>query len=169
MRSTAVLAVLILAGCASEPVTLQSHFDPGEVAWFSARGTNTLSGTAFLRNYRGNAKSCAGLAVTLMPVSAYARERMGHLYGAGDEGFNPLTGGIPADFANDDGRYMAAAKSTRCDAHGRFAFSELPDGDYYVIATVTWRDREYGLEQGGYLMRRVQVSTGETKEVLLAR
>jgi hypothetical protein len=161
-------AAAALAGCAATPVALQNRFDPAEIAWFSARGTNAISGTAILRTTQGGIKSCAALAVTLFPVSAYARERMRHLYGGDDEGFNPLVGGIPADFASTDPRYEASAKSTRCDAHGRFWFNELADGDYYLVATVTWRERSYAIEQGGYLMRHVHVSTGETKDVLLA-
>lgn len=168
MRSQAILAALILAGCAGGPVTLQSRFDPAEVAWFSARGTNTIEGSAIVRSYNGTVKTCAALPVMLFPVTAYARERMAHLYGSETEGFNLLVGGRPADFANDDPRYQAAVKTTRCDAHGRFAFSELPDGDYYVVATVTWRERAMGMDEGGSLMQRVHVSTGETKDVLLA-
>jgi hypothetical protein len=168
MRARAVLAVFVLAGCAGGPVTLQSRFDPGEVAWFAARGTNTIAGSAILRSFNGKAKTCVALPVTLMPVSAYARERMRYLYGAEDEGYNPRVGGKPADFGGDDPGYIATAKTTRCDARGRFSFSELPDGDYYLVTTVTWRDRAFGMESGGSLMQRVHVSTGETKEVLLA-
>jgi hypothetical protein len=170
MRSKAVLAVagVILASCSSEPVTLQSRFDPTEVAWFVGRGTNTIEGSAIVRSYSGTVKTCAALPVMLFPVSAYARERMMHLYGSGEEGYNLLAGGRPADFTNDDPRYQAAVKTTRCDARGRFAFSELPDGDYYLVATVTWRERAQGMDEGGMLMRRVHVSTGETKDVLLA-
>jgi hypothetical protein len=168
MRSATVLAALVLAGCAGDRVALESRFDPAEVAWFWARGTNAISGTAILRTARGNAKTCAALPVTLFPASRYARERMRHLYGSEDGGFNPLVGGRPADFTGDDPRYTATARTTHCDARGRFWFSELPDGEYFLTSSVTWRERDFGLDQGGHLMRRVRVSTGETKEVLLA-
>jgi hypothetical protein len=175
MRATAVLAAFVIAGCgailggcAAGPVALQSRFDPGEVAWFAARGTNAIAGSAILRSFNGKVKTCAALPVTLMPVSAYARERMRYLYESENDGFNPLVGGKPADFGGDDPGYRTTAKTTRCDARGRFSFSELPDGDYYLVATVTWRDRAFGMESGGSLMQRVHVSTGETKDVLLA-
>lgn len=168
MRSKAIFAAVLLAGCSTGPVMLTSRFDPAEVAWFAARGTNTIAGNAIVRTARGTVKTCAADIVTLSPVSRYGRERMQALYGSDEEGFNPIVGGHPADFGGDDPRYLATARTTRCDAHGRFAFDELPDGDYYVVAMVTWRERGFGLEQGGYLMRRVHVSTGETKEVLLA-
>lgn len=169
MRFRLIWAALLLAGCATAPVTLQSRFDPGEIAWFEGRGTNAITGTAIMRTDTGAVKTCAALAVTLFPDSRYARERMRHLYGSDEDGFNPLAGGVPANFATPDPRYDAAAKSTRCDGRGRFGFNDLPDGDYFVVAAVTWRAHRFGLTQGGYLMRRVHVSTGEFKDVLLAR
>jgi hypothetical protein len=168
MKPLVVCLCLALISCTAGPVTLQSHFDPAEVAWFSNRGTNTIQGTAIVRTARGAVKTCAALPVMLFPVSTYARERLTVLYGSPDRGFNPYTGGRPADFAGDDARYRATVKTTPCDAHGRFFFAELPDGDYYLVATVTWRERAAGLVEGGSLMQRLHVSTGETKEVLLA-
>lgn len=168
MRFKILVAVLAAAGCARAPAVLQSSFDPAEVAWFAGRGTNTITGTAILRTEQGGVKTCAAQEVTLTPVSTYARERMRHLYGSDEEGFNPKAGGVPALFAASDQRYEKTVKSTRCDGRGHFGFTELPDGDYFVIAAVTWRARSYGLEDGGFLMRRVHVSTGEMKEVLLA-
>jgi len=167
MRSWLAAGCIVLAGCAA-PVALQSRFDPAEVAWFAARGTNTIQGSAIMRSYNGTAKTCAALPVVLFPVSAYARERMMHLYGSDQEGFNPVLLGRPADFGGDDPRYLNTAKTTRCDARGRFAFTELPDGAYFLVGAVTWRERQAGLEQGGHLMQRVAVTTGETTEVLLA-
>ena len=73
MRSTSILGLcLCLAACA-EPPALQSHFDPAEVVWFAARGTNTVHGTAIVRNYNGRIKTCSAQAVLLIPVSVYAR------------------------------------------------------------------------------------------------
>ncbi len=161
------LSLVIVSGCAA-PVALHAKFQPREVTWFSGRGTNTIQGTAIARAYNGTAKTCAALPVTLFPVSAYARERMIALYESDEEGFNPILAGRPAAFADDDPRYIQFAKTTRCDAHGRFAFSELPDGAYFLVGEVTWHDRQAGLPQGGYLMRRVTVEAGETKDVLLA-
>lgn len=170
-NATALLAclvtALVLSGCSS-PVALHARFEPREVAWFKSRGTNTIEGMAIARSYNGTPKTCAALPVTLFPVSAYARERMLALYESDEDGFNPILMGRPANFVDDDPRYAAMAKTTRCDTHGRFAFTELPDGDYFLVGEVTWQDRQAGLPQGGYLMRRVRVSTGETKEVLLA-
>ena len=167
MRSFLAASCIVLAGCAA-PVVLQSRFDPAEVAWFAGRGTNTIQGSAIMRSYNCTAKTCAALPVVLFPVSAYGRERIMALYGSDQEGFNPALLGRPADFVGDDSRYLATAKTTHCDARGRFAFTELPDGAYFLVGTVTWREHRAGLEQGGYLMQRVQVTTGETKEVLLA-
>ena len=179
MRLQALLGAGLLAaltaGCAGigpnlmeGPVALQSRFDPAEVAWFSGRGSNTISGSAILRSYSGTIKTCAALPVVLFPVSAYGRERMRHLYGSETEGYNPQAGGHPADFVPDDPRYQTTAKTGRCDAHGRFVFANLPNGDYYLVATVTWRERPLGIDEGGSLMLRVKVADGDTRDVLLA-
>ncbi len=165
--SVAGLGMALLSNCAN-PVALHTRFQPHEVAWFSNRGTNTIEGTAIARAYNGTAKTCAALTVTLFPASTYANERMSALYQSDQEGFNPILMGRSANFDNDDPGYIQTAKTTRCDAHGHFAFSELPDGDYFLVGEVTWQDRRAGLRQGGYLMRRVRVGSGETKEVLLA-
>lgn len=162
------LGLALLSACAGPPVVLKTRFDPAETAWFSARGTGSIEGSAIARAYSGRAKTCAALAVTLFPDTAYARERMLALYGKADEGFNPMLGGRPAAFENDDPRYHATAKTTRCDERGRFSFRELPEGTYYLVAEVTWRDSAAGLPQGGYLMQRIALTAGEAKEVLLA-
>jgi len=169
MRAKAVwVSCLVLCACAA-PVPLAARFDPREVAWFDGTGTNSIEGSAILRSDSGGVKNCAALPVVLFPASSYARERMRALYGSEEEGFNPILGGHPADFADDDPRYAATARKVRCDAHGRFAFHALPDGDYYLVALVTWKEGRYlRLEQGGYLMQHVQVQAGESKEVLLA-
>lgn len=168
MRSTSLIGLCLLAAGCTAPTTLYSRFDPAAVAWFSERGTNTIYGTALVRSLSGVAKTCAALPVVLFPDSAYARERMRALYGSDQEGYNPVTGGRPADFIGDDPRYQSTARTTHCDARGRFSFGELPDGEYFLVATVTWQESRIGLPYGGYLMRRLRVSTGETKEVLLA-
>ncbi|GAA0549137.1 hypothetical protein FHS83_001081 [Rhizomicrobium palustre] len=168
---TRIFAIFVsIAGlCAcSSPQTLGVRFDSREAAWFSARGTNSLNGTAIARAYTGNAKTCAALPVYLFPVTTYAKARMKALYGSESEGFNPALMGTPANFTDDDPAYFATSRTTNCDAKGRFSFSELPDGDYFLVGEVTWQDRRAGLPQGGYLMRRVSLSTGESKEVLLA-
>jgi hypothetical protein len=168
MGTKALLACFCLCAC-SAPVPQASHFDAKEVAWFEGTGTNSISGTAIIRTDGGSVKTCAALPVVLFPASAYAAERMRALYGSDEEGFNPLVGGKPADFVNDDPRYAATAHTVRCTAQGRFAFSALPDGDYFLVAQVIWKEGRYlGFEQGGYLMQRVRVQTGESKDVLLA-
>jgi hypothetical protein len=168
MGTKALLACFCLCACAA-PVELASPFDAAAVAWFAGSGSNSIQGTAIVRADGGNVKTCAALPVMLFPVSAYAAERMRALYGSEEEGFNPIVGGRPADFVNDDPRYAATARTLRCDARGRFAFSALPDGDYFLVAQVTWKEGRYlVLEQGGYLMQRVRIQTGESKDVLLA-
>lgn len=162
------LLPVLLAGCATvQPVGLATTFDPAEVAWFNAPGTNAIRGNAVLRTVGGAIKTCAGLDANLVPVSTYAAERFRKMYGDRDSGLLSATSGL--SFAATDPRYAAASRTTVCNSEGNFAFSELPDGDYYVTAKVIWGvpGRYITSYQGGYVMQRVTLKGGETKEIVL--
>lgn len=168
MKNALLGMMLALAGCATapEPIALGTSFNPTEVAWFNAPGNNTIRGNAVLRTVGGEVRTCAGLDARLSPVSTYATERVRALYGNSQSGFNRGSAGFTAT----DPAYEEMQRHTRCDSEGRFTFSGLPDGEYYVIALVTWGvPMGYGMtsRQGGWLMQRVRVAGGETKDIVL--
>jgi hypothetical protein len=179
VRRALGLTIVGLGACyvpAAEPppaVTLKTRFDPAATAWSQEPGENRIEGTALLRTRGGEARTCAALDVGLIPWSKYAGERMAHLYGSIQQGFNPVYPyGRAIRWANDDPKFYQSVRSSTCDAAGHFEFEGLPDGEWYVEATVTWdvpRVRFSGGPQGGTIMRRVKLEGGETRKLVLTQ
>lgn len=165
------LALGSLAGCANydvQPAHVAALYDPAEVAWSKAEGTNRIEGSALLRTQGGEVRTCAAFEVQLIPAAAYATERMMVRY------LNPTRGFIRSLNVrpfNDPAQYHADTRITICDAQGMFAFDKLPDGKYYIETTVDWSAYDstlgFTLRQGGLLMQQVELSGGETERVVL--
>ena len=175
-------AAAVVAACAPLPpaatpaarvITLNERFDPADFAWARESGTNIIEGAAIMRTIGGDVKTCGGLAVELIPETAYSRERVQALYLSADEGFqSAIAMGENAPIAgHNPPEYRDVVRQTVCGPDGRFRFTGLPDGSYFVIAEVTWgAPTVYGIEpQGGRMMRRVTVSGGQTSEIVLTR
>lgn len=158
-----------LASCTTIPSTPPfeptTTFNASDVAWSRGVGPNTVDGNALLRTRGGDVRTCAGEEVFLIADSAYARERITYLYaGALDRGFNysrPIADGPLA--------YKESHRRTTCDAQGDFSFRDIPDGTYYVTTRVVWEaPGQYALSsQGGALMHRVELTGGETANIVL--
>lgn len=169
--SVAVAAAALLSACATaqKPVVITTAFDPAEIEWFQRPGDNVIRGNAVLRTVGGDAKTCAGLDVHLVPVSTYATERFRAIYGSAEGGLQPAR--TPVQLSPADPRYEAFRRSTRCDSDGDFVFSGLPDGSYFVTAPVIWgvHNGYFTEKQGGYVMQRVAVAGGERRDVVLTQ
>lgn len=142
-------------------------FDRNEVRWFESYGDNVIQGTAQLRSRSGNVYSCSDDpdAVGLIPASTYARQRMKLMYGNDESGF---LGKYP-DITESDLLYQKMIKTTGCDG-GQFIFQNLPDGEYFVTASVSWgvyKMPPVESLQGGTFMRRVRVTGGQVSKVSL--
>lgn len=176
-----ILALSALAGCATAApkyIDISSTYNPAEDAWFKAPGNNTIKASALMRQQGGGVVTCAGYEMNLFPASTYATERMTKFYGSPQRGFwrapatmFSATGPILPDAPVE---YVANTKSRPCDPQGFASFNNLPDGEYYVTAEVTWRvpnGNQYFATtdlQGGMLMQRVAVKGGETQEIVLS-
>jgi opacity protein-like surface antigen len=167
---SAAAAAILLAGCAATPQ--QASFDPAAVAWSTQAGKNTLAGVARVQMADGKTRSCAKQPVRLAPDSGYARERMQALYGNTEAGY------VDAQEAqrvreqaglNVDQAYEQSLKTAACNSKGRFVFKNLPDGTYYVMAPVVWRNKHASQNDGGYFMQRVTIGGGETLRVTMTR
>ena len=168
--SACVYVLALLTACAVPAVTpvvftaLESYERPG---WLDSGLTGTLEGSAFLRQRNGVVQSCAGSGVSLIPRTNYADERMGFIYGN-------LEGGLWVRDISSTGSskmeagYSEDTKETVCDVEGRFSFSEVPSGEWYVVTQVVW-ETPGRVTQGGPVMRRVQVKENENTTVVVTQ
>lgn len=171
-RLAAALAFTLAAGgCAGLPggAGPGPAFDPAQVPRASQRGTNAVRGSAALRSTGGELRTCAGSTVALLPDSEYTRDRMRRLYGSVERGSNDLAPGAVRRIEPADPAFATVVRSTSCDIHGRFAFTAVPDGTWYVTTSVGWRTRgnDPASQAGAALMQRVTLSGGGTVQVRL--
>ncbi|MBI1210747.1 MAG: hypothetical protein GC190_04745 [Alphaproteobacteria bacterium] len=168
------VAAVALSACASTRIsrheTGSGHvsFDPRAVAWSTKIGGNAIVGTADLTTSNGESRTCAGLEVRLVPDAPYTRDRIAMLYGTTTEGFVDASQARHVQQRADaavDPAYARSHKVTMCDGQGRFEFSKLANGTYYVLAPVVWRKPGAATTDGGFLMQRVTLSGGETKRL----
>ena len=61
--------------------------------------------------------------------------------------------------------YLSLMKKTIPDAQGNFTFENLAAGTFYVTTMITWYAGNS--QQYGRAMRKVTVSGGETKKIVL--
>lgn len=169
-RLAAILVCAALTACAIGEGK-RAKFDPDDVDWSKGQGANTIAGVAKLGAEGGKARTCASLPVRLAPDSSYTRQRISKLYGDRDEAFVDARRAQALRAKPDgavDNRYERSLKASVCDKQGRFAFRNLPDGAYYVLAPVVWKNKLGEVAEGGFFMKRVTVRGGETKQVTLA-
>lgn len=168
-----MVAALILAtsGCSSmvKPAAPMVHaFDASEIAWAKTPGKNTLRASALLRQNGGGVVTCAGKDLSLVPASAYSRERMSRIYGNTSRGYwQPLVFDFNPRVPDPEPAYIQSQISRVCDPQGFVTFTNLPDGEYFATTEVVWSTGNTYSYEGGMLMQQVRVEGGETKEIVL--
>lgn len=165
----AFASVMALAGCVPQRqvLTNTTMFSPDEVSWSTKPGNNTVTGFAVLRTASGEARTCAALLVRLIPDSAYARERMTGIYGSLSQGTTRVGGPAYKEDATDKA-YVASVRETRCDGQGNFTFESVPNGVWYLTASVVWSvNPSRGATEGGAMMKRIELTGGQTVKVSL--
>ena len=161
----AMAFALALAGCATPPpITYVNQFNADEVAFIHNEGTNTITGSGFLRQRGGGIVRCSGNAVWLIPEGAYSRERIGSRA--------PFTRAAIA--YNREPRLWQHARRTACNVDARFRFDDVPRGSFYVVSYLSWEipsiDRVLPNIVGGTMIRQVSFNSDyETKEVTLSQ
>jgi hypothetical protein len=160
-RRRLVLA-LFLSACNSAPPAPQMRFDASEAAFINKPGTVTIRGQAFLPDKTGdvNVRYAAGEVVRLIPVTRYATARLdSYFHGAK---FAPAHSIPPND---PDPDYVAHQRTAKAGPTGRFEFSNVPSGRYYLSTQVIWKPEDRFSSQGGLIYEEVAVAGSETKPV----
>lgn len=154
---------LLLAACnsASAPAP-QMRFNPAEAAFLDKPGVTTIKGQAFLPDKTGkvDVHYAAGEVVRLIPATEYARARLDYYFHGAK--FAP-TGSIPKNDPDPD--YLAHQRIAKTDPHGRFAFTNVAPGRYYVSTQIIWKPEDRFLSEGGLIYEEVAVTGAEIKPV----
>ena len=126
-RAPSLLLVAALAtGCAhaTGPAARQAAFNEQEYAQYAYAGTGTISGQVMVRAEGGQTRPAEGSQVSLNPVTSYSTEWWNRT----------VVGGLNLRSADDrEQKYLRTALT---DAQGRFVFSDLPRGEYFVVAAL---------------------------------
>lgn len=170
------------AGTAPKQITQVEPYVQSDSAWSREDGTATVKGAAIVRTRDGEVKTCAGLDVSLIPVSHYTMERMSIIYGTSDRvsiSYRPTALG-PIGFA---GTNLAPAapgavqdrRSEVCDVDGEFEFEDVPTGEWYVVAGIEWQHASYmnnmfaeqHMQNAVLMYKVVNTEDGQTEKVML--
>ncbi|WP_298417299.1 hypothetical protein [uncultured Kordia sp.] len=140
-----------------QPIKIENTFDVEAVKWFKTPGNGTIKGVAKFKSKNGETRFGEKFRIELMPDCLYTQERLHHIYKNTNAGYVHVENGIPT-FTPDPKEYHDT-KKTMCNEKGEFEFTNLPAGDYYIIAFMLWD------KTGGGIMQYVQLKEGETQNI----
>jgi hypothetical protein len=173
----------LLAGCASVepqkpqyPIARPAEPPPPppppptpieEFAWSRQKGANVLLARISYRPRGSQRWSCAGQSVGLTPETSYSRDRIASLYGSPISAIQTVSQVRARSSAAGPGLdYGQFVRSTTCDPQDRFAFQELPDGAWFVIARVRPVNAQgQPTAEGVVVMQRVEIRGGQTRQL----
>jgi hypothetical protein len=182
-RVAALLVAVMLAGCTAPqapPLSVQEPtaptptptlstfeisvpFDKEQASRLVRKGPNTVKGNAVMYQQGAGTVTCAGQTVYLIPATAYATQRMLALYRNTKRGV--IAARIYYRFIPDPPEYRALTRSSRCDPQGNFVFDRVSDGEFFIVALVSWQVGDSS--QGSQLMYHVSVRAGQTLSVAM--
>ncbi|MCP3926574.1 MAG: carboxypeptidase regulatory-like domain-containing protein [Desulfobacterales bacterium] len=157
-----LVIVLFTVGCVPFIKPIQRvQFSPLEYEKLETEGTGIVRGQAFMKTRGGDVKLAAGNKIILNPVTSCSNQwyQLSYLQN------KPLT--------KPDPRYVNFSIETIADADGKFEFTSVPPGEYYLVAPVFW-EAATGYQgalrrQGGYLAKKIKVKNNKEYKYILTR
>lgn len=128
-RIGVLAAVLALSACVGTPGP--AVFSPQQSAYVLAEGQGEIVGRAYLVRDGKVVATAAGGNAALLPATDYHAERMRTLYG--DAKQKVLGTGPDPEPPTDFAKYR---RITKVGADGRFTFTGVAPGSYYVITAI---------------------------------
>lgn len=137
------------------PYAFMNSYEPETLPTVSnSSGTNSISGSAFLRQGGGGIVNCAGNTVLLKkqvnlntPRNAYAREYLA--LSSKDRAVTSVDPRLISFEAELSRIRNSFSKRSACDIDGKFKFSNLSPGTYSITTKVYWVVMDAG--QGGIM------------------
>ena len=118
-----LLGAFFMMSCAGT-YERQAEFNPEEYAPYEGTGTGRVCGQAYLSMEDGKLHVASGDRVLLAPATSYTEEAM----------MVKVLGG--RKMVDPDPEAMKFEQHAKTDAEGRFCFTGLPAGEYYVVADI---------------------------------
>jgi hypothetical protein len=118
-----LLVAFLMMSCV-KPYHRKADFIQEEYAPYEGTGTARVCGQAYLSLHGDTQHMASGDRVLLAPVTSYTEEA----YKV------KVLNGRPMN--DPDPKAMAFEKHTKTDEEGRFCFTDLPAGTYYVVADI---------------------------------
>ena len=118
-----LLVAFLMMSCA-RTYDRQVEFNPEEYAPYVGTGTARVCGQAYLNMEDGKPHVASGDRVLLAPATSYTEEAV----------MVKVLGG--RKMVDPDPEAMKFEQHTKTDEEGRFCFTGLPAGEYYVVADI---------------------------------
>ena len=149
------MIVLFSSGCIAER---KAMFNEDEFRAYAQKGNAVIFGDAFLKTRGGEIRKAAGNTIYLTPATAYTAEWIAHVTKYAARRMTPA-----------DPRYFQYERTTTADGDGRFEFTDLPPGHYFVATKIVWDAPTRGglTETGGWVYAQVEVAKGDKKKIVV--
>jgi len=118
-----LLIAFLMMSCA-RTYDRKAEFNPEEYAPYAGTGTARVCGQAYLTMEDGKSHMASGDRVLLAPATSYTEEAVMVKVRRGRKMVDPVP------------EAMKFEQHTKTDAEGRFCFTGLPAGDYFVVADI---------------------------------